>query len=78
MPIHPKAIIQQAFDAVAADYDHPANAFFSQAVTKPMLQQMNLAANSRILDIGTGTGVFALHVAQQRPDSQVLGIDLSS
>jgi len=78
MPTHPKAIIRQTYDEVAADYDHPANAFFSQAATKPMLQQMNLAANSHILDIGTGTGVFALYVAQQRPDSQVLGIDLSS
>ena len=34
--------------------------------------------SSRILDIGTGTGLIALMMAQRFPDSQVLGIDIDA
>ena len=33
---------------------------------------------THILDIGTGTGLVALMMAQRFPDSQVLGIDIDA
>lgn len=69
--------LRQTYDEVAADYDHPAN-FFSRAVAESILRHLGPLAGSRILDAGTGTGVLALHIAANVPDSQVIGIDLSS
>jgi cyclopropane fatty-acyl-phospholipid synthase-like methyltransferase len=31
----------------------------------------------RILDVGTGTGIWALDIAEQYPEAEVLGTDLS-
>jgi methylase of polypeptide subunit release factors len=31
----------------------------------------------RILDIGTGTGIWALDMADQYPEAEVIGVDLS-
>ena len=31
----------------------------------------------RILDIGTGTGIWAMEMADQYPDAQIIGTDLS-
>ena len=31
----------------------------------------------RILDLGTGTGIWAIEMADQYPESMVIGIDLS-
>ncbi|RPA82278.1 S-adenosyl-L-methionine-dependent methyltransferase [Ascobolus immersus RN42] len=34
-------------------------------------------AGKRILDLGTGTGIWAIDVADQYPEAQVLGVDIS-
>ncbi|KAL2809005.1 S-adenosyl-L-methionine-dependent methyltransferase [Aspergillus granulosus] len=40
----------------------------------PLLQQ---APPRRILDIGTGTGIWALEVAEEFPEAEIIGTDLS-
>nr|VFK58245.1 MAG: Ubiquinone/menaquinone biosynthesis C-methylase UbiE [Candidatus Kentron sp. TC] len=72
-----KDIIRQIYDALADDYDHPAN-FFTHAFAKPMLNAIDPAAGSRLLDAGAGTGVFALYAAKKMPEIHVTGIDLSA
>ena len=72
-----KDIIRQTYDEVAADYDHPSNVF-SKAMNKPMLRHLQLTLGSKLLDVGRGTGVFALYVAKQMPECEVIGIDLST
>ena len=32
---------------------------------------------SRILDLGTGTGIWAIEIGEQYPDAEVRGIDIS-
>lgn len=36
-----------------------------------------LVKPKRILDIGTGTGIWAIQMAEQNPESTIWGIDLS-
>ena len=31
----------------------------------------------RVLDVGTGTGIWAIEMGEQYPDSEVYGVDLS-
>lgn len=38
----------------------------------------NPGANvKRVLDVGTGTGIWAIDYADEHPDTQVVGVDLS-
>ncbi|KAI4170383.1 MAG: hypothetical protein LQ343_005005 [Gyalolechia ehrenbergii] len=41
------------------------------------LHTARLVNPKRILDIGTGTGIWAIEMAEQYPDAQVIGTDLS-
>lgn len=72
-----KQMIQQGFDTVAADYDHPSLAFFPETA-KRMVSHLNLKPHHHLLDVCTGTGVVALTAAEQIIQGKVVGIDLSS
>jgi ubiquinone/menaquinone biosynthesis C-methylase UbiE len=60
---------QRAFDSVAADYDGAAG---NNALIQRMREQLwgaverNASSGSRLLDIGCGTGIDAIHFASQR------------
>lgn len=42
---------------------------------KPFVNQANLIANQRILDLGCGTGTLTRMVKQAQPDAEVIGLD---
>ncbi|KAL8908056.1 MAG: hypothetical protein Q9207_001035 [Kuettlingeria erythrocarpa] len=49
----------------------------TQLLTGGNLHFAPLAKPNRILDIGTGTGIWAIEMAEQYPNAQVIGTDLS-
>ena len=63
-----------SYDSVTAQFDH-----FTERLTSPLAERMvslaQIKQSDSVLDIGTGTGVVALRVAQI--SGKVYGIDLS-
>jgi methylase of polypeptide subunit release factors len=49
----------------------------SQGLQLNALHLAPIGTPQRILDVGTGTGVWAIDIADQYPSADVLGIDLS-
>jgi methylase of polypeptide subunit release factors len=46
-------------------------------VTEKRLHHAPVAKNShRVLDIGTGTGIWAIDYAYEHPEAEVIGMDL--
>jgi methylase of polypeptide subunit release factors len=41
------------------------------------LAPIDVSGNLNVLDIGTGTGIWALQFAEQNPEFQVIGTDLT-
>lgn len=72
-----KKKIAQSFSRAASTYDSVAQ--LQRDVGTELLQKLphELSVNSRILDLGSGTGFFTHKLAQQYPQSQVLGLDLA-
>jgi ubiquinone/menaquinone biosynthesis C-methylase UbiE len=71
-----KKDLQEKFD-VLSDYYDKSSSYFSETTTL-LLQQMQLPANSHCLDVCTGTGIFALDAAKKMPNSQIIGVDIST
>lgn len=71
-----KQMIKQAFDTVAAGYDHPSLPFFPETARR-LLMCLQPVAGAKILDVCTGTGAVALQAAQQFAACHITGIDLS-
>jgi trans-aconitate methyltransferase len=42
----------------------------------PISEEQLSDANSRILDLGTGTGIWAMVIADKFPNAEVLGVDI--
>jgi ubiquinone/menaquinone biosynthesis C-methylase UbiE len=72
-----KKFIKDTFDTVSASYDSEPLRFFVNSA-KHLTGLLDLRGTEDILDVATGTGNVALHVAQYVPDGTVTGIDFSS
>lgn len=48
--------------------------FHGKLYTAPIPKEQQL---HRVLDVGTGTGIWAIDFADEHPETKVLGIDLS-
>lgn len=65
------------YDAVAERFDYFSQRFTS-SITASMCDMAQLTGSATVLDIGTGTGIVASHLAGQADSGvQVVGIDLS-
>ncbi len=69
------AIIQ--FDAWAPHYDSGISHFFFDLCNNEILKILGLRTNSRILDVGCGTGNLLLEINKRQKGLNLYGVDLS-
>lgn len=69
---------QQLFDRWAPFYDYLFPSVFYQAVHKRLLDYVELPEQSRVLDIGCGTGRLLNRLAAKYPKLQGIGLDFSA
>lgn len=79
MPIGP-------FNHITATYTAAHARFYEKLVAPSVLRSHRtidelflnqLPANARVLDVGAGGGLITQHLADQRPDLTIIGVDLS-
>lgn len=74
---HFKTDDADSYNAVVDYFDQYTERFTSH-MPEPMLAMANVPTNTRVLDVGTGTGIIALDVATKvGSQGKVVGIDLS-
>ncbi len=69
------------FDLIAERYDR-SNKLMSFGLDRSWrrrtVKALELAANSKVLDVATGTGAVAIEIARQQPQASVIGLDPSA
>jgi O-methyltransferase/aklanonic acid methyltransferase len=78
LTIASKEIIEGIFDGAAGDYDRTGPPVFARFAAR-LVELLDPAAGSRLLDVATGTGAVLLPAARRvGPTGHVTGIDLSA
>jgi ubiquinone/menaquinone biosynthesis C-methylase UbiE len=73
-----KQSVRRAFEGLAAGYDNPATRFFPFCADR-LVNFVQPAPGSKVLDVATGTGAVAVPFAQAvGPQGRVTAIDISS
>lgn len=73
-----KTKAQNQFDSWSKSYDRSIlQKLFFRPSHDMILQNVELKAGDRVLDVGCGTGIFAGRIARQYPGANVVGLDLS-
>lgn len=84
--VNKNSLLRHEKPSVARFYNRfaPVYTFFrdltkatDERLKEKLLEKLRLAANDRVLDIGTGPGVYALEIAQRIPEAVVVGVDIS-
>lgn len=72
-----KKKVAQSFSRAAATYDSVAQ--LQRDIGTQLFEQLpyNLAAQSLVLDLGSGTGFFTRQLAAKYPESQIVGLDIA-
>jgi demethylmenaquinone methyltransferase/2-methoxy-6-polyprenyl-1,4-benzoquinol methylase len=61
------------------NYDFNASLFgMSESFFKRATENVNIIKNAKILDLGCGTGNLTLAIANDYPESKIIGIDISN
>ncbi|MEX5214737.1 MAG: methyltransferase domain-containing protein [Nitrospiraceae bacterium] len=66
-----------SYNAVAQSFDRLV-AHLSAPIAARLVELAKLGPEERVLDVGTGTGIVALHAARMEPSGKVTGVDLSA
>lgn len=69
---------KREFDGWSKSYDRSwLQRLFFRPSHDAILQSISVAPGARLLDVGCGTGQFARRILDERPDIEVVGMDLS-
>jgi SAM-dependent methyltransferase len=68
--------VAAGYNRVAATYEEAWHRHLRQA-TDELLQRLPVGLSGTVLDLGSGTGYSAIHLAQTNPGATVLAVDLS-
>jgi ubiquinone/menaquinone biosynthesis C-methylase UbiE len=78
VPAEVRRLIRQGWEEVATEYAKDRAGIFERGAER-LLELLQPALGSRLLDVGTGTGAVALHAcARVGPQGEVIGTDIAT